>query len=341
MDKTLDIIGIGAANMDIIARVDTFPESDDQVPITSLKYAPGGSVANTIVGITKLGLKTGFLGRVGHDHNGEELENAFKDVGVDTEGIIIDTSLPSGQVFIPVDKNGERMIFSFPGAPQSLKKEDIRAKMSFLRKALVIHLGSLRVTEPLTEAAQLSKKLDCIVSMNPGSMNAARGYLGLKNILDNVDLLVVSRREFDKMFGFADIERNAKLCFDKTAVQLVVVTLGPRGAKYFIRGQSSEIEPIFPVPVVNTTGAGDGFAAGFMAKLFKPFKEWLGSQQKKEHTYKDLFQEFLKTKSETPDFFMECLRYGNATAAFVVQGESPRANLPTLDMVTKFIQANK
>jgi ribokinase len=173
--RPIDIIAIGAANMDILAKVDAFPEIDDQVAVSQLTYAPGGSAANTAVAAAKLGMKVGFLGKVGRDHNGIELIKAFQDVNVDTDGIIVDANLPSGQTFIPVDKKADRMIFTFPGAPQALKKEDITTKASFLDKAMVIHLGSLRVMEPLIEAGRRARELGAIVSMNPGAINAARG----------------------------------------------------------------------------------------------------------------------------------------------------------------------
>ena len=89
-DKPLDLVAIGAANMDIIAKIDKFPEIDDQVAVKGLTYAPGGSAANTVVAAAKLGLKVGFMGKVGRDHNGIELIKAFQDVGVDTDGIIVD-----------------------------------------------------------------------------------------------------------------------------------------------------------------------------------------------------------------------------------------------------------
>ncbi|HME51737.1 MAG TPA: carbohydrate kinase family protein [Candidatus Lokiarchaeia archaeon] len=338
MAKTLDVIAIGANNMDVIARVDHFPEIDDQVPITSLTYAPGGSSANTAVAAAILGLKVGFLGRVGHDHNGDVLELALKDAGVDVGGLIVDMEQPSGQTFIPVDKNGEKYIYSFPGAPQSLTTADVKGKVTFLRQALFVHLGSLRVIEPLVEAASLAREIDCIVSMNPGPINAARGYKELQPILDNVDVLYVSRRELDRMFGFADMEHNAQTCFNNTDVKLLVVTLGPRGSKYYLQGESSEIEPAFSVPVVNTTGAGDAFNAGFMFKIIKAYKAWLGKI--KEKPYKESFLDFLNTMTNTPEFFLDCLKHGNAVAAFVVQGESARENIPTAEMVTDFIKEN-
>ncbi|MBN2153193.1 MAG: carbohydrate kinase family protein [Candidatus Lokiarchaeota archaeon] len=335
--KPLDLVAIGAANMDIIAKVDKFPEIDDQVAVNTLTYAPGGSSANTVVSAAKLGLKVGFLGKVGRDHNGIELIKAFQDVGVDTDGIIVDADLPSGQVFIPVDQHADRMIFAFPGAPQALKREDIVVKASFLEKALVVHLGSLRVTEPLVEAARRASDIGAIVSMNPGGINATRGYKALKGILDHVDVLVVSRRELDKMFGHADIDRNAETCFQNTGVKLMVVTLGPRGSKYYYLGASGEIEPIFDVPAVNTTGAGDAFFAGFMAKLLRRFKECLPDIKTGEMSYKSAFHAFLKQEDKALGFFQGSLTFGNATAAFIVQGESARVNMPSWDMVVRFI----
>ena len=100
---------------------------------------------------------------------------------------------------------------------------------------MVVHLGSLRVTEPLVEAAERASELGAIVSMNPGGINATRGYKALKGILDHVDVLVVSRRKFDKMFGLADIEKNAKICFENTGVKLPGRDAWPPGKQVLLR----------------------------------------------------------------------------------------------------------
>ena len=73
---------------------------------------------------------------------------------------------------------------------------------------------------------------------------------------------------------------------------------------------------------MSTTGAGDAFFAGFMAKLLNKFKESLPSIKKESMSYRAAFHAFLKQQNEKPGFFQECLTFGNATAAFIVQGES-------------------
>lgn len=330
--------------MDIIARVEKFPEVDGQAPVTSLKYSCGGSAANTAVACAALGLKAGFIGRIGQDNIGKDLLGNFKACDIDISCVVIDPGLPSGQVFIASETGkgtGQKMMYAYPGAPQALSVSDITGCRHILATSLVVHMASLRVIEPFLEIARIAREpgSDFLLSFNPGTMISKRGYDEIKDILDAVDLLVLSRNELESIFGLAGVDANVKACFSKTNVQLLVVTFGSRGSNYFTRGCSSTIAPIFHVPTVNTTGAGDAFCAGFMASFLDMFKAWQAGQPPAAvNPMRAAFSGFIASEGAKPDALRKCLLAGNAVSSFVVQSDGAQDNLPTMAQVEALVK---
>ena len=341
--KTIDVTSIGAANMDTIAQVEEFPEIDGQAPVIHLQYAFGGSAANMAVACAKLGMKAGFVGRVGADNIGKDMLGNFKAFDIDTSGVIVDADLPSGQVFIAVEKStrkGQKIMYAYPGAPQVLSGADINRASGVLERSTVVHMASLRTVEPFEMVARLAKSGsgDFITSFNPGTMISNLGYEGIKDVLDGVDILILSRNELESIFGFAGVENNVAACFSKTPARVLAVTFGARGSNYFTRSYSSTIVPIFTVPTVNTTGAGDAFCAGFMATFLPAFKEWIGNEGV-HGTNREAFDAFMEAEGKKPDAFRECLRFSNAVSSFVVQSDGAQDNLPAREQVEALLKS--
>jgi ribokinase len=337
--KLLDVISVGSANIDTIARIDQFPEADGLAPVQSLKTSFGGSAANTAIACSKLGLKTGFLGKIGSDNAGRELFMNFQKNRVDTNGLIYNPEVPSGQVFIAVENLGQKIMFSFPGAPQTLSREDVNTRISYLAKAYIVHLASLKSTDPFEEIAAHAVEGDYLLSLNPGTTIASLGYERLQPILDSLDILIVSRNELQSMFGHSSIEDNVKYCFSKTAVKMLVVTFGVRGSNFYFPDVTGNIVPIFKVQTVNTTGAGDAFSAGFFATFLTCFKEYIENSGADCEPCRTTFEAFANGMKEDNECLSHCLLFANATAAFVVQGDGAQVNLPTYEMVDEFMSS--
>lgn len=340
-EPKLDVICIGSANMDTIARVDRFPAVDDQVAVQRLSRTFGGSAANTAVGCSKLGLTTGFMGRVGADTTGEALVENFMAMGIDTTGIIKDLKLPSGQVFIAVGPKGEKKMYAYPGAPQALDASDIIKMESFLSRAMVIHLASLKIVAPFDEAAKIARKSGNILSSNPGSLLASFGWEGMNHLVSRLDILVCSRHELCSIFESANVNSCIKQCFDRTSIKLLAVTHGSRGCNIVTRDLSLGIIPPFPVKVVDTTGAGDAFTAGLLHFVLQHFKEWrqkggmIGSGKKSIH---ERFGDFMAEKGSNRQFLLSCAHHGNATASFKIQVEGGQGNLPSMDTLSSYLE---
>ena len=120
-----DVIGFGALNVDKYCHVNKIARAGEESFIMRMDEMPGGSAANTIVGLARLGAKTGFIGKVAKDHEGELLLNDFRNENVNVDGIVIAEKGHSGTVEAFVDRKGERALYVHPSVNDTLAFEDI------------------------------------------------------------------------------------------------------------------------------------------------------------------------------------------------------------------------
>jgi ribokinase len=120
-------VGFGALNLDKIYRVDKIPKADEEGFVRDLQLFPGGSAANTIVGLARLGIRTAYIGKVGDDAEGGILLEDLKREGVDTRAVIKARGR-SGTAIIFVDDSGNRAILVDPGVNDTIRYEEIDQK---------------------------------------------------------------------------------------------------------------------------------------------------------------------------------------------------------------------
>ncbi|MFX1388912.1 MAG: carbohydrate kinase family protein [Promethearchaeota archaeon] len=269
MVKELDVICIGAALIDMVAKVERYPLDDDEVFVSELKLFSGGAAANTAFICGKLGLKVSFIGKLGsNDEFGKKLIRDFKSVSVDTSLIKYSKRLHTGSSFIALNPNGERRIYAYSGAANELSNEDII--QNEIIKSKVIYLSSLKNLEPLKKASKIARNNKIFVILNPGMLIIEQGFNNLKEIFSNTDILIISKREFLSLYNLSEKDLNSQLIMEKSqfffnlGIQIVIVTLGKDGAFVLNRQMSEIIRPIEIDQVIDTTGAGDAFSAGFI-----------------------------------------------------------------------------
>ncbi len=237
--------------------------------------SPGGAPANVACAVSKLGLKTAFIGKVGADMHGEFLISVLRECGVDTSGMVIDPSVFTTLAFVKVSENGERS-FSFarkPGADTQLEIHELN--MYIITNSYIFHMGSLSLTdEPARSAtiyaAQKAKAAHSIIAYDPNyreslweSPEEARRQI--RSVFPYVDAIKISDEETALLTGYEDPER-ASLEIMSQGIPLVIVTMGAKGA--FIRTESgSALIRGNHVDVVDTTGAGDAFWGGFLYQI--------------------------------------------------------------------------
>ena len=140
--------------------------------MTLFEQNAGGAPANMLTASAKLGLKTGFIGKVGADMHGSFLKTTLEQQGIDTNGLILSKDVFTTLAFVNLQPDGER-IFSFarkPGADTQLNKQEI--KYSLLEQTKIFHFGSLSLTEEpcrsaTQEALKYAKTHGCLISYDP------------------------------------------------------------------------------------------------------------------------------------------------------------------------------
>lgn len=269
MVKNLDVICIGAALVDIVAKIERHPIEDDEVFVPNLQILSGGAAANTAFACALLGLKVAFIGKLGYDDEfGNKIINEFKDTSLDTTLIKYSKKYGTGLAYVAIDKNGERRIYAYSGAANTLSPNEIASKEIVQTK--LIFLSNLKNLEPLKKAAKIAKDNMIPIILNPGMLIIEQGFENIKELLGNTDILIISKREFLYLFQLDDdklinyvIKEKAKILF-KIGIKVIIITMGKEGAIVINSEKSESIKPIKVAKVIDTTGAGDAFSAGFI-----------------------------------------------------------------------------
>ncbi len=135
-----DVVGFGALNVDLLFKVQKIAGAEEESFIENYTEACGGSAANTIVGLARLGCKTGFIGKVANDREGKLQIDCFTNEGVDTSGIIQSTKGKSGSVMGFVDKKGARALYINSGVNDTIEPREIN--YSYLSQTKFVHFSS-------------------------------------------------------------------------------------------------------------------------------------------------------------------------------------------------------
>ncbi|MGD8564920.1 MAG: carbohydrate kinase family protein [Candidatus Bathyarchaeota archaeon] len=260
----MHVIGFGALNVDQLFKVNRIAASDEESYIIDSESTCGGSAANTIVGLARLGCQVGFIGKIADDEMGKMLLNDFSKEGVDTRGIIITNYGGTGKVLGFVDLEGDRALYVNPGVNDSIDCGEISKEFAFQTEFM--HLSSFigersfRAQRKIVEGLPKTVK----VSLDPGEIYARKAE-SLESLLRRTHVFMPNEKEIRLLTGINDIGKAAEDLIDK-GVKIVAVKLGDRGC-YITDGRSSHFEEAFMVTPVDTTGAGDAFCAGFLYGL--------------------------------------------------------------------------
>ena len=256
-----DVVVVGVAAMDMVARVDRLPQPDDLVLAQQFEYSPGGAGANVAAALSRLGCKTIFLGRVGDDENGRLLIQSFKDAGVQTDKIGVDQGLSTPTCFIAVSDSGERTIIALGNATIISKAEELN--LNAIRQAKALYLSDVD-GELVCTAAREAHRGGATVFYGPGGWIVSKGIENLAPLLKDVDVLLVSRTEAEILVPESTPEAATRALL-QMGIPVVVQTVGAEGVLVGSGGNIDHIPAVAVQTIVDTTGAGDAFAAGLIA----------------------------------------------------------------------------
>lgn len=262
-----DVIGFGALNVDTLLRVDKIAGAEEESFIYDYTEACGGSAANTIVGLARLSCKVGFIGKIAGDHEGQLQVECFKAEGVDTSGIIQAAKGKSGVCLGFVDKKGARALYINSGVNDTIEFRELQAP--YLTDTQIIHLSSFVGEKSFRAQKKLLSFLpDAVkISFDPGSLYAQKGFSAIEPIIQNSYVMMPNELELQLLTGEREVPKGAAALLD-AGVKIVAVKLGAKGC-YVTNGQEKLTIHPFKVPVVDTTGAGDAYNAGFLYGLIK------------------------------------------------------------------------
>ena len=282
------IVGIGSALVDILIH-----EEDDFIDKTgaakggmtlvdntwiertlamgsgSATIVAGGSACNTIVGIGQLGGTARFVGKCGNDPYGRQYEDDL--VKQNVEPALLRSDSPTGRVLSVITPDAQRTMFTYLGASAETRPEEITAD-SFANAA-VVHIEGYLLFNPdlILASLEAAKKAGALVSMDLASFTVVEQSMDLleKIVTGFVDILIANEDEARAFTGQSE-EKEALEALSEKA-KIAVLKIGPRGSYVTCAGETIRIQPLGSGSAVDTTGAGDLWAAGFLFGLVQGY----------------------------------------------------------------------
>jgi ribokinase len=259
------VVSVGNLNFDIYLRAGGIPGPDERVEALELYTGGGGSAANFALAIARMGLRARFIGAVGDDPLGEMSLMELAAGGVDVSRVKRVHGVPSGIVVVIVDESGVKRMLAYRGANALLAPEDLTPEK--FEGARHVHVATGRV-EIIKRAGGLAREAGASLSVDGGMALAGRGLERLREVLGGADVAFFNYAEARAATGLDDPERIVEALSAGLRVGEVVVTLGAGGA-IASDGRRTVRVPAIKAAAVDTTGAGDSFAAAYVAALLR------------------------------------------------------------------------
>ena len=282
------IVGIGSALVDILIHEEdefihktgeakggmtlvdnTWIERTLAMGSGSATIVAGGSACNTIVGVGKLGGTARFVGKCGNDKWGRQYEEDL--VKQNVEPALLRSDSPTGRVLSIITPDAQRTMFTYLGASAETHPEDIAAD-SFADAAVVHIEGYLLFNPDLIRASlEAAKTAGALVSLDLASFTVVEQSLDLLEelVADYVDILIANEDEARAFTGQSDEDLALKALAEKA--KIAVLKIGPRGSYVTCAGETIRIQPLGDSAALDTTGAGDLWAAGFLFGLVQGY----------------------------------------------------------------------
>lgn len=280
----------------------------------------GGAELNVAIGCSRLGLKSGWISALGNDDFGKFILRSVRADNVDTSEVMLVDGYQTSVYFREVLSDGSSQSFYYrENSPtKSMKYEDLNEE--YLKKAKVLHITGVfpsilqnnRII--ILEAIRLAKKNGLLISFDPNirlkmwSKEEAKNFINA--ILPDVDILLVGDEEAELLLETNNLEEAIKKFYDY-GISKVVIKRGANGAMGYDGKEIYYVDAIKPKALVDTVGAGDGFAAGFLASMIKG------------------------------ENFLENISFANAVGSLVVGVEGDNEGLPYYDEVLVHLGKSK
>lgn len=316
MEKTYDVVALGELLID-------FTENGTSAQGNPVFEAnPGGAPCNVLSMLARLGHRVSFIGKVGKDMFGKQLEDAIAEVGIDTSGLLKDDQVPTTLAFVHTLEGGDRD-FSFyrkPGADMMLSVEDLKEEM--IKDCRIFHFGTLSMTaegcrEATKKAIEIAREAGAIISFDPNLREPL--WDCLENAkeqaaygISKCDVLKISDNEIQWFTGEEDYEAGVRFLQERYDVKLILVSLGREGSMAYSGNNKAVVPAVLREDTIETTGAGDCFGA---CMLHQVLQKGLRIYEKKE--------------------LEQMLTFANTAASIVTTRKGALRVMPTLEEINE------
>lgn len=308
-EKLYDVLCVGllVANLPV-KPVDKRVFDVDVTLVGEIELMPGGDAMNEAITLARLGNRVGLVGMVGRDSFGEMILNVANDAGVDITNVKKSTEAKTSVAIMLINENGDRNFASYRGTNSIFSIEDI--DLSILKKTKIVNIGSLfalksfdgKGSAALLKEAKANNVITC-ADMKYDSYKL--GFDGIKETLSYTDYFLPSYDEAAYLTNEKEPVKMAEILLG-TGVGTVVIKLADKGCYIRTHKESYMLEP-FKTKVIDTTGAGDNFVAGFLTGLSKGWS------------------------------LRECGTFANATGSLSVQYIGPSNGVRSMDQVIDYM----
>ncbi|UCF63449.1 MAG: sugar kinase [bacterium] len=284
--KKFDVIVVGELNIDLVLWDVPFPEYEKEKLAKDMRFTMGSSSAITSHNLSAIGSKVTFIGKAGKDAFGDYMIQNLEKVGVDTSGIIIDTSLKTGATIVLANPP-RKALLTYMGAMTHLFIDDIDWEL--VRQTRHLHMGCYYLqTGMIPDVPGLfktAKKYGLTTSLDTNWDPSETWHEDIYQVLKYTDIFLPNDDEAVRIAHESSLAKAiSKL---RKMVKILVIKKGEVGVSVYSDSEELDL-PGYRTEVVETTGAGDSFNAGFIHRFLKG------------------------------DSLMECARYGNACGALAV-----------------------
>ncbi len=298
--RSNNFLGVyGHTAVDIIYSSEKFPEPNTCVALMGRQEHFGGTGANVARIASSLGVKTALASHVGDDFP-KKFMDALKKSGVDTTDVVKVRGHRTPFIIMVSDQEHNQIGFVDQGAV--LDQERLPIRTHTVDSSKFVHIGTGRPSYAL-KVAKRARKRKKTVAVDPAQeIHYVDDADSFRAVLENADMLFVNTAELERAKSYLNLKEDVELL---SYVKMVINTRGGEGSRILTEDDEILVGTIQPDKVVDTTGAGDGFRAGFYAGLDRSLS------------------------------IEECAWVGAAAASFVVEGVGAQSTLPTWDMVQR------
>jgi sulfofructose kinase len=301
--RAFDVVTLGLNSLDILAVIPSHPVAGGKTRIEQLATLPGGQSASAAVGCARLGWRTQYIGTFGEDDAARVGIESLTQEGVDTSAVRRVPKATSHTSIVLVDaRSGDRTVIWHRDPRLAMAIEDVPVEAVCGGRVLLVDDH-----EPLAASVAARAARDAGVRT---VIDVEKLRPGTEELLQHIDILIAAETFPSELTGIGDLPAALREMARRFEPALTCATLGPRGSLALVNGLELRT-PAFDVHVVDTTGAGDAFRAGFIAG-------WL--------------------RAEGPASLQDVLRYAHGVAALNCRGLGARNGLPRHEEVEELIR---